>query len=140
MSEKPIIDKIKQVIVVRKDLNMRTGKFISQGSHGAVGSLSNRMKREKLPNGWIKYQMLLPPDDPLDIWLQTKFTKIVPYVNSEEELLEIHRKAEEAGIFSVLIQDAGDTEFHGVPTYTAVCLGPHYESKIDPITRHLKLL
>lgn len=32
---------IKQVIVIRKDLNMRKGKIIAQGSHASMGCILN---------------------------------------------------------------------------------------------------
>jgi PTH2 family peptidyl-tRNA hydrolase len=38
-----------------------------------------------------------------------------------------------------LVQDAGLTEFGGVPTYTAVAIGPDYDDRIDPVTGDLEL-
>jgi len=73
-------------------------------------------------------------------WINTAFTKVVVYVDDEESLLEIHQKALDAKLESHLICDSGLTEFGGVPTYTAVGIGPDYSSRIDPITSHLKLL
>lgn len=73
-------------------------------------------------------------------WIEGKFTKIAVYVETEDELLEVHRAARDAGLTSHLIQDAGDTEFAGVPTHTAVGIGPHDEDKLRPVTGHLKLL
>ena len=32
---------VKQVIVMRKDLNMRKGKMIAQGSHASVNAILN---------------------------------------------------------------------------------------------------
>jgi PTH2 family peptidyl-tRNA hydrolase len=73
-------------------------------------------------------------------WLTTRFTKVVVQVNTEAELLEIYNKAKDAGLPCSLIQDSGATEFHGVPTHTAVAVGPDLAEKIDPITSQLKLL
>jgi len=61
-------------------------------------------------------------------------------VNSEAELLDLRDKAKAAGILHAIIQDAGKTEFHGVPTYTVVAIGPVWSDEIDPITGHLPLL
>lgn len=58
----------------------------------------------------------------------------------EDELIQLYKEAEAKGILCSLIQDAGLTEFGGVPTYTAVAIGPDYPEVIDPLTRHLKLL
>jgi PTH2 family peptidyl-tRNA hydrolase len=68
------------------------------------------------------------------------FKKICVSVNSEQELLDLHKAAVEAKIINSLIQDSGLTEFGGVPTYTTVAIGPDFEEKIDAITKHLPLL
>ena len=60
-------------------------------------------------------------------------------MDSEEELLDIDRKAKEAGILSALICDAGMTEFHGQPTYTCLALEPRFAEDVDPITGDLPL-
>ena len=79
-------------------------------------------------------------DDLIGPWLQGNFAKITLSVDSEEELLALHTKALAAGIACSLIQDSGLTEFGGVPTYTAIALGPNTGAVLDPITGHLKLL
>jgi len=114
---------MKQVIVLRKDLGMRKGKMIAQGAHASLGC-------------YLKY-----PDHPYVLeWLEGPFTKIAVSVDSEEELFEIYRLAQEASLPTILIKDAGRTEFNGVPTHTAVAVGPGPEEEIDKITGDLKLL
>jgi peptidyl-tRNA hydrolase, PTH2 family len=124
----------KQVIVVRKDLKMRRGKEIAQGSHGAVAFLSNKLRAAKRTEdgGYVVY--LTPPEEE---WIQTIFKKICLGVGSEAELLAIHEAAKAAGLTSHLITDAGLTEFNGVPTNTVVCIGPDEEDKINAITGKL---
>ena len=73
-------------------------------------------------------------------WFANSYTKVGVSVNSEEELLAIHAKAKAANLPCSLIQDIGKTEFGGVPTYTAVAVGPAYSDDLDPITGNLKLL
>ena len=73
-------------------------------------------------------------------WMDGNYAKICVGVNSELELLGVYQKAKEAGIPCSLIQDAGLTEFGGVPTYTAVAIGPHKVEEIDKITGTLSLL
>src|SRR5580658_5833657 len=127
----------KQVIVIRKDLRMRRGKEIAQGAHAAMKFLTSRLNRLTDPVGsdlGIHVTILTPVEME---WLQTGFRKICLIVNSEEELLEIVQKARDAGLVTELIQDAGHTEFHGEPTYTAAAIGPDYDEKIDPVTGHL---
>lgn len=125
----------KQVIVMRKDLGMRKGKMISQGAHASLGSVLNLMRKSD-----YKYEIEFDKDSYLDQWLNGIFTKVTVGVDSEEELIELYRKALEMGIPTILITDAGKTEFKGVPTKTCIAVGPFYKDKIDEITGHLKLL
>ncbi len=76
----------------------------------------------------------------LESWINGAFTKICVYVNSEEELKEVYKKAKEAKLLCSIIEDSGQTEFNNVPTLTAVAIGPHYPSDLNPITGHLPLL
>lgn len=139
---------VKQVIVVRRDLGMRKGKMIAQGAHASLGVILEMMEISK-PIGLFKsnkekekYTLSLDIDkgSALDEWIRGHFTKVCLYVNSEEELLDVHKRALEKGIPSTLIQDAGKTEFHGIPTYTTVAIGPDFSEKIDEVTGGLPLL
>ena len=114
---------MKQVIVMRKDLNMRKGKMIAQGAHSSVTAITNYRSN---------------PD--IETWLQYGQTKICVYVESEKALLEIWQKAVEAGVIRAIITDSGKTEFHGVPTKTCVAVGPADPAIIDKITGGLPLL
>lgn len=130
---------VKQVIVMRKDLEMRKGKMIAQGSHASLGSLLKFF--DKIENkGSITYKVQFGKDSYLDQWLNGTFTKICLYVNSEEELLTIKKLCDEARIPNALIVDAGLTEFHGIPTKTCIGIGPWDSDQIDKITGSLKLL
>lgn len=117
-----MIRKVKQVIVLRKDLNMRAGKMVSQGAHASLASTLDNLH-----------------DPRVRTWLDDKFTKITLRVESEEELLDILQKANDNGMITALIEDAGLTEFHGVVTKTAIAI-IDYEDKFIGITDHLKLL
>jgi PTH2 family peptidyl-tRNA hydrolase len=123
----------KQVIVMRKDLNMRKGKLVAQGAHASLGAILQQMKQDgdKL--------ILDLNDERLAPWVTGRFKKICVYVNSEQELLDIYNTAREAGLISSLIKDAGLTEFNGVATLTAVAVGPDREDRIDAVTKHLPL-
>ena len=59
--------------------------------------------------------------------------------NMEEELLELNRRAGEAGVTTALIRDAGMTEFHGQPTYTALAFEPLAAERADELTGGLPL-
>ena len=125
---------IKQVIVMRKDLKMRRGKEIAQGSHAAIAFLTSKIQKY-LDDKHSEFRLSKIELD----WINGIFTKICFKVNSEEELLEIDRKAREAGLECHLITDAGLTEFGGVPTKTCLCIGPDESEKIDLITGELEL-
>ena len=128
---------VKQVIVVRKDLNMRKGKMCAQVAHASVKILLDKLRDY---NGISVLYVFDKEDKPWREWLDGKFTKIVVGCNSELELLSFELLAQQKGIPNALIQDAGVTEFHDVPTYTALAIGPARAEKIDEITGHLKLL
>jgi peptidyl-tRNA hydrolase, PTH2 family len=125
----------KQVLVMRKDLNMRKGKMIAQGAHAAMKVLLDRAHKTE-----ISYVVEIFEGDPMYYWLSDIFTKVVVGCSSEEELLLLKSVADMKGIRTALIQDAGKTEFHGEPTYTALAIGPDDIDIIDEVTGHLKLL
>jgi len=123
----------KQTIVLRKDLNMRKGKMVAQGAHASMRAILQLGHRE---GG----NFIVPLDERLEPWLLGRFKKICVSVNSETELLLLHQAANAAGIITALIQDAGLTEFGGVPTYTALAVGPDTSDRVDMITGALSLL
>jgi peptidyl-tRNA hydrolase, PTH2 family len=122
----------KQVIILRKDLNMRKGKLVAQGAHASMGAILSLCKQDG-------NKLILEMDDRTEPWLTGRFKKICVYVNSEEELLQIYNTALTNGLVCSIIKDSGLTEFHGVPTLTAVAVGPDREDRIDEVTKHLPL-
>ncbi len=126
----------KQVLVMKKfpkERNMRTGKYIAQGAHASLGSLLSI-------GSVIGDSFVIPISDPfVKEWLVGNFRKITCYVDNDEELIELHRAAIELKVPCSLIVDSGLTEFNGVPTLTAVGIGPADEELINKITGKLKL-
>lgn len=118
----------KQVIVLRKDLNMRKGKMVAQGAHASMAVILEEQLKSHYPTPAIAE------------WLNGSFTKICVSVSSEDELVQLYTEAKARGIPCSLIKDSGFTEFNGVPTLTAVAIGPDYPEVIDPLTKHLPLL
>ena len=127
----------KQVIVIRKDLKMRKGKMIAQGAHASMKVLLDNCIKSMDGRTYI---MMAHPVNPWWHWLNGLFTKVVVGCDSEDELLDLHREAAGRSIPVGLIQDAGKTEFHGEPTYTALAIGPAEVELVDEVTGHLKLL
>ncbi len=127
--------KSKQVIVIRKDLNMRKGKIVAQGSHASMKVILDMMVQEVEGKS-----LFLKSDSPEKDWIEGMFTKICVSVDSEQELIDIYENAIKSGLNATIITDSGLTEFGGVPTKTAVAIGPNWDNEIDIITGHLKLL
>ncbi len=125
-----MVKKTKQTIVMRKDLKMRRGKEIAQGSHASMAFLTRRLENEFIP--FILKQVEKD-------WLNGSFAKVCVRVDSEEELMEIYENAKEVGLEVHLVTDSGRTEFHGVATRTCLAIGPDEIDRIDKITGHLKL-
>jgi len=124
---------VKQVIVVRKDLKMPSGKLAAQVAHASLGAFLCGVPKDRKV-------LQMPIDECKRIWLNDEFTKVCLMVNSEEELLEIHKiiKANLTGIPHALIKDAGHTVFKE-PTITCLGIGPWYSDVIDSVTGKLKL-
>ncbi len=128
---------IKQVIVVRKDLNMRKGKIAAQAAHASMKVFFDLSVGASL---YITEGIFIPLNEEMKEWVNGLFTKVVVSCDSEEELIDLYSKAKNANIPCSLIIDSGLTEFHGQPTHTAIAIGPTQEEKINIITGHLKLL
>lgn len=128
---------VKQIIAVRKDLNMRKGKMIAQGAHASMKFLLDLSAVSE--DGDFRTTLLPNGEDFLE-WVESGTAKIAVGVTSEEELLDLYKQAKDANLPAYLVRDAGRTEFHGEPTYTAVAIGPAKAEALDPITGNLKLL
>ena len=126
--------KVKQVIVVRKDLKMRKGKLAAQAAHASMGAI---LKFRENSNDDV---VLLRPSEEALRWLNSSFTKICAGIDSEEELLALVESANSVGLLNCLIVDNGLTEFNGVPTRTCAAFGPAASEEIDKITGKLALL
>lgn len=142
----------KQVIVVRKDLNMRKGKIAAQAAHASMSFLTKdaeiKFGHRMVGGGYGQESeyVLLEPDGwsnsfsgEVEEWLSSSFKKVCVYVESLEDLNVVHRLAREKGLVSHMITDSGLTEFGGVPTKTCLAIGPHHDEKFEGITSHLPL-
>lgn len=135
----------KQVIVMRskfpdangKLVGVRKGKFISQGCHASLAFLTDVARRGLfafLWNAWCCFW-----DKEVWAWMTTSFAKVVCQVETEQELRRLHEEAIKLGLRSHLVIDSGRTEFGGIPTVTALAIGPAESSKIDLVTGKLEL-
>lgn len=137
--------KSKQIIVVRRDLKMRKGKIAAQSGHACVTAVLMALEREgrlgqvETQGDHVGLKPSAQPATPLSEWFTHGVAKICVYVDSEEALLDLDKRAKEAGIISALICDAGMTEFHGQPTYTCLAFEPLPGEVVDPLTGALPL-
>ena len=127
----------KQVILVRRDLNMRRGKEIAQGSHASMEFLVHDL-RVKL-GADLASDVSITLSEAERSWLASGMAKVCLQVHSEADLVARHEKALANGLESHLIRDSGRTEFHGEPTLTACAIGPDEAERIDAVTGDLQL-
>ncbi len=111
----------KQVILVREDLKLSKGKLAAQVAHASVECT------------------LKSPRIKVDKWCSQGMKKIVLKVKDLEELHKYVQLANNAGLITSLITDAGMTQ---IPQGTTTCLGigPDEETKINSVTGKLKLI
>ena len=123
----------KQVIVMRKDLGMRKGKMIAQGAHASLKVLLDAAAQDGP-------RLTIPLDEAAAAWVAGRFTKVCVSVDSAAALAAVVDRARAAGLPCALIVDAGQTEFHGVPTPTCCAVGPAWSEQVDAVTGELPLL
>jgi PTH2 family peptidyl-tRNA hydrolase len=147
----------KQVIVIRKDLKMRKGKEIAQGSHASMSFITHPLITPPLMTGsyfkfilsYLKFILSyfkfilncikILFYKPARKWLTSSYAKVCLQAKSEEDLMNVYSAAKAANLYAHLIIDSGRTEFHGVATVTAVAIGPDLVDKINKITGNLEL-
>jgi len=133
-------DIAKQVIVVRKDLNMSVGKTASQVAHASMKAIFQLGDISPNEDSQDVFTLWVDRNTALESWFFGPFTKVVLYVESEKELMELYQKVQNDGLNVSVIKDCGKTEFDGVSTFTCIAIGPDYSSVIDKYTGNLKLL
>jgi len=111
----------KQVIVVRKDLELSKGKMAAQVAHAAVECVLSSNARKK------------------SAWLREGQKKVILYAKNEEELENIGKKCKKMNVNYSIIIDAGLTELEP-GTMTCIGIGPDKEEIINKITGSLPLV
>jgi len=111
-------------VAVRRDLDMGKGKIAVQVSHASVTAAEETRKRR--PEWWKQ-------------WFEEGQRKIVVKVNSESDLEDLRRDAEELGLVAAIIHDSGLTQVDP-GTATCVGIGPAPAALVDKITGELPLL
>ncbi|MEM4267712.1 MAG: peptidyl-tRNA hydrolase Pth2 [Candidatus Woesearchaeota archaeon] len=112
---------LKQVILVRQDLNLPKGKLSAQVAHASLEAA------------------LKGPKEKLEKWRNEGMKKVVLKVSGLDELNLYHKKARDAGLTTALITDAGHTVLKP-GTVTCLGIGPDIEEKIDLVTGNLSMV
>lgn len=115
---------VKQVIIVRIDLQMGKGKIAVQVAHASL-SAADIVKKH---NNSVHKK-----------WKMNGQAKIVLKIQSLEHLLEIYNLSKKKGVHCYLVQDKGLTQVEE-GTVTCLGIGPANSNDIDEITGELKLL
>ncbi|MFX1309213.1 MAG: peptidyl-tRNA hydrolase Pth2 [Promethearchaeota archaeon] len=118
------MEEYKQVILVRTDLKMGTGKKCAQSCHASVSASDLVRIQNKVV--WKN-------------WKNSGQKKVVLKINSMDQLKELIVKLESNKILYFIVNDAGLTQLTPGTT-TAVGIGPVLSTEIDKITGDLKLL
>ena len=111
----------KQVILVRMDLKMPRGKEHAQVAHASVDATLKSDKKI------------------VELWKKEGGKKVILKVEDEKELFKYKQLAEELGLKTALIQDAGHTVLEP-GTITCLGIGPDAEEKIDKVSGKLKMM
>lgn len=111
----------KQVILAREDLKLPKGKLSSQVAHASVDATLKSDKKI------------------VELWKREGGKKIVLKVKDEKELMKYKEMAEDAGLKTALIVDAGHTVLEP-GTVTCLGIGPDEEEKIDKVSGKLKMV
>ena len=140
----------KQIIIVRKDLQMSIGKICSQVSHASMAFLTNEIRNEW--SKWISgdktyYSVELTFDkDLFEQWIDSEFTKCVLKAKNKSQLLKAKTLAEEMGMTEnedfFCIYDNCHTELTPEDNgRTLTCIGfkPMDSEVIDKIVRKYQL-
>ncbi len=116
--KKAIKPGLKQVILVRHDLNLPKGKMAAQVAHA---SLEAALKCDK---------------ELMQQWRNEGGKKVVLTVKDEKELYKYIQYAKDEGFATSVITDAGHTVVKP-DTVTCGAIGPEREDRIDRITGEL---
>lgn len=140
-------DNYKQVIVVRKDLNMTPGKLASQVSHASMAPITRELRKNAYRLDSKTVRSILDVDyQTWKEWYEGSFTKIILKAKNKNDLEKLIKKAQEAGMQENIdyycIRDNCLTELHPEENgrcLTCVGFKPTKATIIDQITKKYQL-
>lgn len=142
----------KQIIIVRKDLNLSPGKLSGQVSHASMAFLTNMLKEHVLPAAVeYKVESFTMEKGLYEDWINGIFTKVVLEAKNKNQLMKAIKMAEDLGMEEgkdfFLIKDCCLTELtpeevdeNGVGR-TLTCIGfrPMEDTVINQIGKKYQL-
>lgn len=123
---------IKQVIVVRKDLNLKKTELAAQVATASMGFLLENNESERSDEINVK----LSNEEAL--WLNGSYEKIIVGVDSEKDLKDLIFKAELEGIGVYPVLGKYKGKFDDDSVLMCAALGPDDSKIIGNVTGHLK--
>jgi len=136
---------LKQVIVVRKDLSMPTGKLAAMVAHASMTFIIDRFRTPHFwPGDWEhcftadEARWLTELDPGIEETGQVSMAKIVCQVASEAELVAIEQKAKASGLTCHRVVDSGYAH-NKKGDFACVAIGPDWPEKLSPVTGGLKV-
>lgn len=120
--------RVKLALVVRTDLGMAIGKTAAQASHAALKAARVSNAEEEKPRRSL-----------IQAWRSHGEPIVVLKCDSLAHLEALHSTAEELGVHTATVKDAGRTQV-APGTVTVLAVGPAAEEVVDVITGSLKLL
>ena len=113
----------KMVLCVNMSLKMDKGKIAAQCGHATLGAYKTSLKFAKSNVQW---------------WERTGQAKIAVKV-TEEQMFAVAKAAEEIGVVSYIVMDAGKTQI-AAGSQTVCAIGPAPVHVVNEITKAFKLL
>lgn len=138
----------KQLIIVRRDLNMSPGKLAAQVSHASLAFLAAMIQDSWPVRSEDFYEINFRMDKDLyDQWMNEAFTKVICGARNKNKLEKAITKAQELGMVEGIdyfpIVDACRTELipeSEVGTLTCIGFRPMDSEVIDQIGKEFHLL
>ena len=140
----------KQIIIVRKDLDMSPGKLAAQVSHASMAFLTNKIKQSNWKAGMDGkncFVNLWLDIGTFEQWICGEFTKVILEARNKNQLLKAVKMAEELGMEEYqdffLIKDNCRTELtpeEDGRTLTCIGFRPMDAEVIDKIGKKYQLL
>ena len=131
--------RVKQVIVVRKDLKMSTGEVAEKVTDAALKIFFDRIAKWTT-NVTINNTIILEGmTSPIKKWVDGNSAKNILSCNTENDIMTLADKAKNLNIPFAISFDNTFNTFNDTTTPLCIALGPDYDDKIDPLIRECEV-